>query len=265
MSKITLQDTLVDVVYKLSECHPNALTVLLEYIKKNSEIDPVGDAIMNLLWFDTFEIYGERIWKLYERCGWDILKFSASVRGCQLGCISREQLNELIDGFNEVNLDEIVKSVQERLPEFGINYTAKSQTNNEAEDCSIEVKDGYVIVSSTKYTGEQIAKRYFYLAYEASNVGGFGILQARGGVDEDAVYANVAGSGDYPGCGFNNKKDEPYGDYVFGRMMKVGCKVLPNGIQVRDGAGRLDYQSWASKYPTYKDLAIAAVNSLNSK
>lgn len=254
---------MADVFSKMSESHINASTILIEMFKKGKSIDPYCDPFMTLLFMDTVEIYGERIWKLYQNCNWDISKFLGVLRGCQLGHVCEEKLNSFIDKNEGLNLDEVLAKVKRELPAFAVDYeNERIQFEENVSDCQVETKDGCFVVTSSSLTGEQIAKRYFFLAYKASNVGGLGILQARENVEEDDIWKNVTRAGDYPGNSNRNECIAPYADYVFGRMMKVGCKVLENGIEVREGSGRLDYQSWAFKYPTFKDLAIAAVKSL---
>lgn len=54
-------------------------------------------------------------------------------------------------------------------------------------------------ITSEKFTGEQIAKRFFFLAYNAAGpAGGMGVFQARRNVTEDDVWKNVNTAGDYP-------------------------------------------------------------------
>jgi len=264
--KLTLDDTMEDMLVKISDNHANAITVLLEAIKKGKSIDPYCDPFMAIFFMDTLELYGNRIWNLYKNCNWDITKFLAAMRGCQLGFVSRENLDNFIDNNEGLNIDEVFARIKERLPNFAINYEAErfQLPHENVEGCNVEINNGKAFITSSCLTGEQIAKRYFFLAYEASNIGGLGIIRGRSDINEDDIWNNVLQSGDYPKGSHNNNINEPYGDYVFGRMMKVGCKILENGIEVRDGLGRLDFQSWASKYPTFKDLAVAAVSSLMS-
>lgn len=99
---------------------------------------------------------------------------------------------------------------------------------------------------------EQIAKRAFFLAYEASPVMGMGILQAKDGVTEDQVWNEVS-----------DGKGSADGDYVFGRMMKLGLKWDAKSITVTYGKEpRADYQGWARKYKSSADLLEAAMDSL---
>lgn len=100
---------------------------------------------------------------------------------------------------------------------------------------------------------EKIAKRAFWLAYQASPVMGMGILQARNDVTEETVWEDVHEAG-------SNSAD---GDYVFGRMMKLGISWTPSTIEVNRGREpRGDYQGWAGTYRNSADLLEAAMESL---
>lgn len=111
-----------------------------------------------------------------------------------------------------------------------------------------------------------VVKRAFFLAYNAcGGTSGMGMLQARSNVTEDQVWKNVCTHGDYPGGVLNGMADaskgDAYGDYVFGRMMKLGIQFDPSAgtIEISDSAPRADYQGWSGrKYPSYKALVDAA-------
>jgi len=54
----------------------------------------------------------------------------------------------------------------------------------------------------------------------------------------------------------------PYGDYVFGRMMKMGVSFNGKTVDLSEREVRSDYQAWCRKYRTYEALADAAERSL---
>lgn len=117
-------------------------------------------------------------------------------------------------------------------------------------------------------TAEQFAKRMFKLAWDASAVMGAGAFQDRGsGMTEEQVWENVVGAGDYP---FRAKAPPTapsrprsvYGDYVFGRMMKLGVGIGDGFIEMGDAMYRGDYQSFARRYGTPAALVFAAAKSL---
>ncbi len=110
-----------------------------------------------------------------------------------------------------------------------------------------------------------VAKHAFYLAWQACGVPvGMGRLQDRPAATEDDVWGNVTAAGDYA-SGTDYKPREPYGDYVFGRMMKLGILVETDAVEVRNHAPALDYQAWCGVYPTYDALIEAAIASLASR
>lgn len=108
---------------------------------------------------------------------------------------------------------------------------------------------------------ERLVTRIFWLAWQA--VGrpfGMGLLQDSPEATEIDVWRNAHGSEDYAGS--RNKPGDVYGDYVFGRMLKLGIKYDEDTIALPDSKPELDYQAWCNKYPTYQSLADAAVESL---
>ena len=96
---------------------------------------------------------------------------------------------------------------------------------------------------------QAVAKKAFWLAYQASVPMGMGFLHFR----EDAKEQDIVDSMVRP------REDgiELYGDYVLGRMMKTGFRTKGNQLIYGDEA-RSDYQSWAVKYGTYGNLVDAA-------
>lgn len=113
---------------------------------------------------------------------------------------------------------------------------------------------------------EVVVRRAFFLAWQACG-GAFnmGALQDRGpGMTEEEVWEQVYEKKDYPGGGFfsPNRPGDVYGDYVFGRMMKLGLKWDETSVEVRDNQPRPDYQAWCKTYPTYEALVQKAIESL---
>lgn len=114
-------------------------------------------------------------------------------------------------------------------------------------------------------TPEAAVKRAFWLAWQAcGGTMGAGFLQNNPNAGEDDVWNQASNRGDYPGGNAfgSNKPGNVYGDYVFGRMMKLGLKWDETGIEFTDSAPRSDYQAWCRKYPTYQALIEAAVGEL---
>jgi hypothetical protein len=126
MTRLELNDSVLDIVTKLSEGNPGVTDVCKELhsqeaeIAKDSAIQGLGSLLLSL---DTYAIYGEDIWMLYKDvCGEDIEKTIAVLRSCQLGLTSSIDLKHAIAHYDDgLELDKIVEQVKERLPNFGLN------------------------------------------------------------------------------------------------------------------------------------------------
>jgi hypothetical protein len=103
----------------------------------------------------------------------------------------------------------------------------------------------------------RITSRALFLAYEASEVVGMGIYQARDNVTEGDLWSQ---------CKSLNRDGSyrVYADYAYGRMMKTSFKITDTTITCSDSVSP-DYQSWCYKYSSYTELIRAAVESLGMK
>jgi len=113
-------------------------------------------------------------------------------------------------------------------------------------------------------TGEQVAKRAFWLAWQACGGPlGMGFLQNRPDATEEDVWVGARSAYDYVGykC---NKPGEVTGDYVFGRMMKLHIEFTEDTVSTRDSMPTYDYQAWCRMYPSYDALIDAAANDLGA-
>jgi hypothetical protein len=123
MSRLKLEMNINDALFALGEGNPGAITVLMDSIARNQQIDPdsgLGELglVLNL---DHFEIYGPRIWRLYkDLCREDLPRTTAVVRAVQLGILPRETLDGAIDGNADIDVEDIVRKVQEELPRFSL-------------------------------------------------------------------------------------------------------------------------------------------------
>ena len=112
---------------------------------------------------------------------------------------------------------------------------------------------------------ERVARRAFYLAWRACHSPtGMGVFQDRPVATEIDVWDNVRNRGDYGGAGGGDKPGEVYGDYVFGRMMKLGLQWDADGVSFRADRPTRDYQAWSAVYPTYVELITAAIADLTT-
>lgn len=138
--RIGLNDSILDVVTKLSDGNPGAVNVLMLIIKNNAAIDPDDffGPLGPLLYLDTCGIYGPKIWMLFKDiCGQDIVKTLAMLRACQLGLINSNDLIDAINGSRQValpgepdrklNPDEVLEMVRKRLPKFAATVAEAPQ------------------------------------------------------------------------------------------------------------------------------------------
>lgn len=116
-----------DIVVELCDGNPGALTVMMQMIENNAQIDP-DDAFGSLgalLSLDSEGIYGTDIWVLYKDvCGEDLIKTLAFLRASQLGLFEEQILPGLTQGPSDLKdtlrdkSETIVALVQKRLPNF---------------------------------------------------------------------------------------------------------------------------------------------------
>lgn len=114
------------------------------------------------------------------------------------------------------------------------------------------------------FTGEQVAKRILFLAYQASQVVGMGHFQKKDGVSEQEVWEQCYDARDYGGFGPKGKPGRLSADYVFGRMMKLGITWTEGSVCVPGERVSPDYQSWCTVYRTADDLIAAALLDLKN-
>jgi len=126
--RIEGSDSVMQMIMKLSDGNPGALTVCMNAFQNSSTIDPIGalGGLAPMLAMDTVGIYGPRIWMLYKDvCGERLPYFLAMLRGWQLGLLSEAALNTAIDNYGKgIDVDGIAAKVCERIPEFQIDWKA---------------------------------------------------------------------------------------------------------------------------------------------
>lgn len=129
MSRIQLSDSAMDVIVKMSEGNPGAMTALMEILNKGAEIDP--DDFMGglgaVLSLDSDGIYGTDIYVLWsDICDRNTAKMLSVLRACQLGFFNRQTLIDACNrqdrsGKNMIPVEELYLKVKERLPNFHSN------------------------------------------------------------------------------------------------------------------------------------------------
>ena len=97
MSKIQLTDSLQEVVFKMSEGNPGAISILMQLLNNPQVCEP-ANPFMVILTLDSYEIYGSNIWIMYkDLCGEDIEIFETLFRHIQMGIMPLEVLKKHIN------------------------------------------------------------------------------------------------------------------------------------------------------------------------
>lgn len=123
-TRVTLEDTEMSAIMKLSDGNPGATVVCARLLKESGDIDTDNflGGLGTLMSLDTEHVYGPSIWMLYKYvCKESLWKMVAVLRSCQLGFLSNTALHHTINNRGDgVNLDELVKKVTDQLAGFKI-------------------------------------------------------------------------------------------------------------------------------------------------
>ena len=110
MSKLGLNDTVMDVIVKMAEGNPGAVMAISLIMKEHDKIDPQAfmGGIGALMSLDGYEIYGSSIYVLFsDKCNRDVRRMLMLMRATQLGLFSHLKLKEMAaDQMMQVNLTE---------------------------------------------------------------------------------------------------------------------------------------------------------------
>jgi hypothetical protein len=108
-TRIQLEDSIQNIIIKMSDGNPGAINTLFEVIKHEEIIDPQSAfAGVGSILLDSFGIYGSSIYILYnDKCKRDIRRFIMLLRAVQLGFIRVDRLKELAeDQTRQINLSD---------------------------------------------------------------------------------------------------------------------------------------------------------------
>lgn len=125
--RMTLNDTMLASIFKLSEGHPGALVCLGDAVIRNAaRIDPDSalGAFGVLMDLDQMGIYGQQIYDLFVVvCGEDPVNLLALLRANQLGQLAGVTEHAIIRAASApqphaFDFDAILTAVRARLPRF---------------------------------------------------------------------------------------------------------------------------------------------------
>lgn len=126
MTRISIEDTAIDIVVKMSDGNPGAVACLSMIINAAPEIDPqdLMSPFGPILSLDQHGIYGSSIYVLSTKCNRDVRRLLMLLRAVQLGFLGAGRLKELAaDQTRQINLTEeefarLDEQVCERLDQF---------------------------------------------------------------------------------------------------------------------------------------------------
>ena len=140
MPKLELKDSGMDIMLKMGEGNPGAINVLMTLMGDQSlKIDPdnLMGGLGTILFLDTLGIYGSNIYLLWnDCCDRNLPAMLTVLRACQLGILPQQEVHSSIEGkFGRgTNLrtkcDELIKKVQEIIPNFNGGNEIKWETEN---------------------------------------------------------------------------------------------------------------------------------------
>ncbi|HBC85091.1 MAG TPA: hypothetical protein DCZ30_06850 [Clostridiales bacterium] len=90
--RITPNMELKEILVTMSDGAPGAAVCLAEMMNFNSKI-----ALYNIVWFDSMEIYGSTIYRLWNGCcNRDMTEFNDAIQFLRSNNFSKEQIHEKI-------------------------------------------------------------------------------------------------------------------------------------------------------------------------
>lgn len=125
--RIKLEMSFLDVMVAMTDGNPGAAQVCMLLSTKNEEIDP-DNALGKLgpfLSLDTLDCYGPDIWVFFKDiCGSDPVKMLGVMRAIDFGYTSGVIVMSAIKAARtgqprNLDIDDLLKKVRERLPRFG--------------------------------------------------------------------------------------------------------------------------------------------------
>lgn len=124
-NRITMNDSTLEVITKLSQGNPGAVTVLCQWLENGAKIDPDAcHPLIQMCSLDDMDIVGPKIWMLYKDvCNHDLRVMLGVLRAHQLGFLSTERLLATLVVRNASSLDEntiadLLAQVENELPNF---------------------------------------------------------------------------------------------------------------------------------------------------
>jgi hypothetical protein len=119
--RIDLADTMMDVLVKMSDGNPGALTAMMEILADDGKTDPdsVFGSLGTIMSLDTADIYGTDIYLLWnDVCKRNTAELIGVMRAVQLGFVSHEAVRTMLSRGDRSQVGNLITQVRERLPNF---------------------------------------------------------------------------------------------------------------------------------------------------
>ncbi len=124
--RISLMDNTKDILLKMSDGNPGALTVMLQLLDIVPKIDPdnLMGGLGTILLLDSYGIYGTDIYILHnDICERDFVKTVSVLRATQMGFLPSAKLVDACSrqdrsGKALIPVEELYLKVKEALPDF---------------------------------------------------------------------------------------------------------------------------------------------------
>lgn len=116
MGRLALGDTATEIILKLSDGNPGALTVIREMLSR--QFHNVHGAML-ILWLDEWEIYGSMIWVLFkDGCHEDFGLLERAIRSVQMGYLTKgDILDSRFDASTAtLTVEEMFKGLKQHKP-----------------------------------------------------------------------------------------------------------------------------------------------------
>lgn len=125
MSKITLNDSIQDMMIKMSDGNPGAVGALMSLLTDSTtDPDSALGGIGKIMSLDEYGIYGTDVYVFFnDICERDVKKMIGVMRAVQLGLLERETLKDACSrqdrsGCEIVPVSELLDKVRKELPNF---------------------------------------------------------------------------------------------------------------------------------------------------
>ena len=94
MNKIKLEDSMMDIIVKMSEGNPGALTCLMSIMDKKDWFGG-ANSLVYILTFDTLGLYGSELYMLWnDCCDRNLEKLELVLRNYQMGKLSNTEIHK---------------------------------------------------------------------------------------------------------------------------------------------------------------------------